>query len=134
MITNSDHMKHTCHSMGCPNSHINTQYSPLKRPCRSVFSHANSHKGAECHPVIDCPKHLAPVIRPFERGRIVGLWEAGWTYRRIASHVGHKVSVMCRCFQQWSVEHSHTRIPGSGRSRSTDECQDRRIVRAVVAA
>ena len=28
--------------------------------------------------------------------------------------------MLCRCFQQWSVEHSHTRRPGSGRnSRST---------------
>ena len=42
--------------------------------------------------------------------------------------------VVCRCFQQWSVEHSHIRRPGSGRPRSTDARQDRRIVRAVVAA
>ena len=32
------------------------------------------------------------------------------------------------------MEHSHTHRPGSGRSRSTDACQDRRIVGAVVAA
>lgn len=77
----------------------------------------------------------APVeqLQPFERGHIVGLREAGWTYRRIAAHVGHNVSVVCRCFQQWSVEHSHTRRPGSGRPRSTDARQDRRIVRAAVA-
>ena len=42
------------------------------------------------------PKHIAPVvaIRPFERGRIVSLREAGWTYRRIAAHVAHNVSVV----------------------------------------
>ena len=27
-----------------------------------MFSHANGHKGAECHPAIDCPKHLVPVV------------------------------------------------------------------------
>ena len=27
-MINSDKMKHTCHSKGCPNSHINTQCSP----------------------------------------------------------------------------------------------------------
>ena len=46
-------MKHTCHSKGCPNNYINTQCTP---------AHANDYKGAECHPVIDCPKHLAPVV------------------------------------------------------------------------
>ena len=51
-----------------------------------------------------------------------------------AAYVGHHVSVVCRCFQQWSVEHSYTRRPGSGRPRSTDERQDRRIARAAVAA
>ena len=45
MITNSDQMKHTCHSKGCPNSHINTQCSPRWRVC----NHANGHNGAECH-------------------------------------------------------------------------------------
>ena len=41
---------------------------------------------------------------------------------------------MCRCFQQWSVEHSHTHRPGSGRPRNTDACQERRILRATMAA
>ena len=71
---------------------------------------------------------------PFELGRIVCLRETGCTNRRIAAHVGHNVSVVCHCFQQWSVEHSHTHRPGSGRPRSTDARQDRRIVRAAVAA
>ena len=56
----------------------------------------------------------AEEFQTFERGRIVGLREAGWTYRRIAARVGHNVSVVCRCFQQWSVERSHTPRPGSG--------------------
>ena len=61
-----------------------------------VFLHANGYKGAECHPATHCPKNLEPVvtIRPLERGHIVGLWEAGWTYQRIATHIGHNVSVV----------------------------------------
>ena len=73
-------------------------------------------------------------LQSFERGHIVDLWEAGMTYRWIATHVGHIVSVVCRCFQQWSVEHSHTHRPGSGWPHSTDACQDRCIARAAVAA
>ena len=59
-------------------------------------------------------------LQPFERGRSVGLLDAGWTFRRITAHVGHDVSVVCRCFQQWSVEHSLTRIQGPGRPCSTN--------------
>ena len=59
-------------------------------------------------------------LQPFERCRIIGLREAGWPYRRIAASVGHNVSVVCRFFQQLSIENSHTRRPGSGRPRSTD--------------
>ena len=133
MITNSDQIKHSCHCNGCLNCHINTQRSPLWQQHRRVFSHANGHKCAECHPEIDFPMHLAPVvaIRPFERRRIVGLREAGWTCRRTAALVGHNV---CRCFQQWSVGHFHTRRPGSVRPRGTDARQDGSIVRAAVAA
>ena len=39
-----------------------------------------------------------------------------------------------RCFQQWSVEHSHTHRPGSGRPCSTEARQDRRILGAAVTA
>ena len=79
---------------------------------------------------------LTPVeqLQSFELGRIVGLQEAGWTYGRIAAHVGHNVSMVFRNFQQWSVGHSHTRTPCSGRPHSIDALQDQRIVRAAVAA
>ena len=73
--------------------------SPLWWQCRHAFSHTSGHKGAECHPAIDCLNHLAPVvtIRPFEWDRIVGLQEAGWTYRQLL----HTYR-WCHCFQQWS--------------------------------
>ena len=32
-------------------------------------------------------------LQPFERGYILGLWEAVWTYWCIAAHVGHNVLV-----------------------------------------
>ena len=62
-------------------------------------------------------------LQPFEWGRIVDLRQAGWTYRQITSHVGHNVSVMCRCLR-WSMEHSHTHRPGSGHLvfAATDRC------------
>ena len=83
-----------------------------------------------------CRRVRTPVeqIQPFERSRNVGLRESGWTYRRITLYDGHNVSVVCHYFQQWSVEHSRTRRPGSRRPRSTNARQDRRIVLAVVAA
>ena len=34
---------------------------------------------------------LLMAIRPFERGRVVDLQEAGWTFRWIAAHVGHNI-------------------------------------------
>ena len=42
-------------------------------------------------------------LQPFERGRIVGLRETGWTYRRIAAHVGQNVLVVCRCSGLWNI-------------------------------
>ena len=73
-------------------------------------------------------------IRPLERGRAVGLWKLDGYILRIAAYVWHNVSVVCCYFQQWSVEHPHTRRSGSGRPHSTDSRQDRRIVRIAVAA
>ena len=55
------------------------------------------------------------------------------SFETVAVHVGHNVSVVCHCFQQWPVEHSHTSRPGSGQPCSTDAHQDRHIVQAVVA-
>ena len=37
---------------------------------------------------------------PIERGRIVGLREAEWTYWRITARVGHNITMLCHCFQQ----------------------------------
>ena len=106
-MINSYQTKHTRHGKGCLNSYINTQCRPLWWQRRHVFSHANGHKGAECHPATDCPKHLAPIvpIRPFEQGRTVGMRETGWIYRRISSHVGHNVRWRVAAFSSdlWNI-------------------------------
>ena len=47
MIPNTDQIKHTCNSLA------ETQASILQ---------LNIHKDTECHPALDCPKHLAPVV------------------------------------------------------------------------
>ena len=72
------------------------------------------------------------LLQKFKRDRIVSLWGSGWKYRRIAAHIGRKVSVVCRYFEQLSQERSHGRRSGSGRPQITDARQDRRIVRAAV--
>lgn len=70
----------------------------------------------------------------FERGRVVGLKEAGWSNRRIARHLDRSDATIRRCWQEW-VNHGRTqRQEGSGRPRETTEREDRSIVRAALRA
>ncbi|GFV68545.1 HTH_Tnp_Tc3_2 domain-containing protein [Trichonephila clavipes] len=39
----------------------------------------------------------------FERGRIIGLKEAGWANRRITRHMGRSDAVIRRFWQEWVV-------------------------------
>ncbi|KAJ8866766.1 hypothetical protein PR048_032627 [Dryococelus australis] len=68
-----------------------------------------------------------------ERGRIVGLREAGWSFRRISQRVGREVSAVHHWWCRWSEDGAHARQPGSGRQRHTDSCLDRRIRRAAIS-
>ncbi|GFW63865.1 transposable element Tcb2 transposase [Trichonephila clavipes] len=68
-------------------------------------------------------------LSQFERGRIIGMMEAGWSARRVARQFGRSVCVMRRCWDQWIREMSFTRRPGSGRSRQTSRREDHHIVR-----
>ena len=65
----------------------------------------------------------------FERGRIIGMREAGWTFRRIARHTGRADVTVARCWRQWIEEGTHTRQAGSGRPAVTTRRANRRIVR-----
>lgn len=68
----------------------------------------------------------------FERGRMVGLKEAGWSNRRIARHLDRSDATIRRCWQEW-VNHGRTqRREGSGRPRATTEREDRSLVRAAL--
>ncbi|GFU99477.1 HTH_38 domain-containing protein [Trichonephila clavipes] len=40
-------------------------------------------------------------LTDFNRGRIIGLREAGWSNRRIGRHLGRSDMVVARCWQQW---------------------------------
>ncbi|GFV45316.1 transposable element Tcb2 transposase [Trichonephila clavipes] len=65
----------------------------------------------------------------FERGRIIGIMEAGWSARRVTRQVGHSDCVVRRCWDQFIRDMSFTRRPGSGRPRQTSRREDHHIVR-----
>ncbi|GBM44754.1 hypothetical protein AVEN_83881-1 [Araneus ventricosus] len=63
----------------------------------------------------------------FERGRVVGLREYGFSFGNIAESLGRNVSTVHDCWQQWSKEGTASRRPGSGQPRGTTEKKDRRL-------
>ncbi|GFX44130.1 uncharacterized protein TNCV_4119261 [Trichonephila clavipes] len=64
-------------------------------------------------------------LTDFDRGRIIGLREAGWSNRRIGRHLGRSDMVVARCWQQWITEGRVYRRRGSGRPRNTNDHEDR---------
>ncbi|GFX42523.1 transposable element Tcb2 transposase [Trichonephila clavipes] len=50
-------------------------------------------------------------LSQFEKGRIIGMMEAGWSARRVARQLGRSDCVMRRCWDQWILEMSFTRRP-----------------------
>ncbi|GFV81285.1 HTH_38 domain-containing protein [Trichonephila clavipes] len=64
-------------------------------------------------------------LTDFDRGRIIGLREAGWSNRRIGRHLGRSDMVVARCWQQWITE---------GRPRNTNDREDRAIRRVATSA
>ncbi|GBN93100.1 hypothetical protein AVEN_65520-1 [Araneus ventricosus] len=69
----------------------------------------------------------------FERGRVVGLREGGFTFHDIAERLGRNVSTVHDCWQQWPRKGTASRRPGSGRPCGTTEREDRRVRRMAVA-
>ncbi|GFW78019.1 transposable element Tc1 transposase [Trichonephila clavipes] len=53
-------------------------------------------------------------ISEFERSRIVGLREAGLSYRAVAPHVQRNSSTIMRVSKQWTNEGRTARKSGSG--------------------
>ncbi|GFX08367.1 transposable element Tcb1 transposase [Trichonephila clavipes] len=73
-------------------------------------------------------------LTDFDRGRIIGLREAGWSNRRIGRHLGWSDMVVARCWQQWITEGRVYRRGGSGRPRNTNDREDRAIRRVATSA
>ncbi|GBL79076.1 hypothetical protein AVEN_49017-1 [Araneus ventricosus] len=59
-------------------------------------------------------------LSDLQRGRIVGLREAGWSNRCIGRHLGRSDMVVARCWQQWITEGIVYRRGGSERPRNTN--------------
>ncbi|GFY11150.1 transposable element Tcb2 transposase [Trichonephila clavipes] len=68
-------------------------------------------------------------LSQFERERIIGMTEAGWSARRVARQLGRYDCVVRRCWDQWIREMSCTQRSGSGRARQTSRRENRHIVR-----
>lgn len=68
-------------------------------------------------------------ISEFERGRIVGLREAGLSYRAVAARVQRNSSTIMRVWKQWTDEGRRARKSGSGPRNVTSARDDRHLVR-----
>ncbi|GBM96407.1 hypothetical protein AVEN_24713-1 [Araneus ventricosus] len=72
-------------------------------------------------------------LTEFERGRVVGLREAGFSFLDIAETHGRNVFTVHDCWQQWSREGTASRRPSSGWPRGNTKREDRRVRRMAVA-
>ena len=58
-------------------------------------------------------------LSEFDRGRIIGLKEAGWKNPRIARHLNRSNATIRRFWQGWVESGTVQRQDGSGRPRAT---------------
>ncbi|GFU94906.1 transposable element Tcb2 transposase [Trichonephila clavipes] len=65
----------------------------------------------------------------FERGRIIGMMEAGWSARRVTRQLGRSDCAVRWCWDQKIREMSFNGKPDSGRPRQTSRREDRHIKR-----
>ncbi|GBM75879.1 Transposable element Tcb2 transposase [Araneus ventricosus] len=77
--------------------------------------------------VKDRQDEAAIINTEFERGRVVGIRENGFSFRNTAERLGRNVSTVHDCWQQWSREGSASIRPGSGRPHGTTERENRRV-------
>lgn len=71
-------------------------------------------------------------LTPFERGRIIGMHDAGLGYREIARRLGRTHSTILRTCRGWQEEQLQTRRRGTGRPRVTHAREDRLLRRSAV--
>ncbi|GBN76927.1 hypothetical protein AVEN_200071-1 [Araneus ventricosus] len=72
-------------------------------------------------------------LTEFERYRVVGIREGGFSFRDVSERIGRNVSTVHDFWQQWSREGTASSRKGSGRPRGTAEREDRRVRRLSVA-
>ncbi|GFT35996.1 HTH_Tnp_Tc3_2 domain-containing protein [Trichonephila clavipes] len=71
-------------------------------------------------------------LTDFDRGRIIGLREAGWSNRRIGRHLGRSDMVVAQCWQQWITEASIQRhLPPSRHPVPSKETIRRRLTEVL---
>lgn len=71
-------------------------------------------------------------LTPFERGRIIGMHEAGLSYREIGRRMGRPHATIRRTWMDWQEERLETRRRGSGRPRVTEAREDRLLRRSAI--
>src|SRR6266853_1117998 len=74
---------------------------------------------------------MAPQLTEFEKGRMIGLLEAGLSVRNVARRVGRCVSVVQRWWSRWKTNGSCHRQVGSGRPRLSSR-RDDQYLRLVI--
>ncbi|GFU68536.1 transposable element Tcb2 transposase [Trichonephila clavipes] len=78
-----------------------------------------------------CNRRQYEQLTDFDRGRIIGLREAGWSNRRIGRHLGPgDMKVVARCWQQWITEGRVYRR-GGGRRLTEVGLRSRRPLRRL---
>ncbi|GFY19311.1 uncharacterized protein TNCV_4126981 [Trichonephila clavipes] len=60
-------------------------------------------------------------LTEFERGRIIGFREGGFSYRAIGARAQRNRSTVMRVWKQWTDEHQTTRKTHSGRRKETSK-------------
>ena len=71
-------------------------------------------------------------LTEFERGRIISLWEGGFSYCTIASCLQWNSSRVTRIWKQWTDEHWTIRKTGSGRWKAMSASNGRHLLHMVV--
>ena len=71
-------------------------------------------------------------VSAFERGRMVGLREAGLSYRDIEARTRHAAPTVMRVWNPWREEDRTQRRAGTGASNVTTARNDCRLVRITV--
>ncbi|GFW15361.1 transposable element Tcb2 transposase [Trichonephila clavipes] len=90
------------------------------RPYGTAVSVTNHFSGrAEVDRPLRCFRRQYEQLSQFDRGRIIGMMEAGWSARRVARQLGRSDCVLRRRWDQWNREMSFTPRPGSRCPRET---------------